>query len=115
MSDILKSAVDMALQSENGHLDLFLRFLLGLSLEFNRTLLQGLLTQAGGSSYGKEETVQYIKEKIRENPSPEKTISLFHCLNELNDHSLVQEVQSYLNRGGSSGLSGAKLDRKSVV
>ncbi|KAL6471878.1 hypothetical protein MHYP_G00205280, partial [Metynnis hypsauchen] len=109
MSDFLKTAVDKALQSENGHLDLFLRFLLGLSLESNQTLLGGLLTQIGSSSHSKEETVQYIKEKIRENPSPEKTINLFHCLNELNDHSLVQEVQSYLNRGGSSGLRGAKL------
>ncbi|XP_036413761.1 NLR family CARD domain-containing protein 3-like isoform X2 [Colossoma macropomum] len=109
LSDLLKSAVKKALQSENGHLDLFLRFLLGLSLESNQTLLRGLLTQIGSSSNSKEEIVQYIKEKIRENPSPEKTISLFHCLNELNDHSLEQEVQSYLNRGSSSGFSGAKL------
>ncbi|XP_036447457.1 LOW QUALITY PROTEIN: NACHT, LRR and PYD domains-containing protein 9-like [Colossoma macropomum] len=97
MSDFLKSAVDKALQSENGHLDLFLRFLLGLSLESNQTLLRGLLTQTGSSSHSKEETVQYIKEKIRENPTPEKSINLFHCLNELNDHSLVQEVQTYLS------------------
>ncbi|XP_017539987.1 NLR family CARD domain-containing protein 3-like [Pygocentrus nattereri] len=109
MSDFLKSAVDKALQSENGHLDLFLRFLLGLSLESNQTLLRGLLTKRGSSSHSTEETVQYIKEKIRENPSPEKTISLLHCLKELNDHSLVQEVQTFLNRGGSSGLSRAKL------
>ncbi|XP_036416826.1 NLR family CARD domain-containing protein 3-like [Colossoma macropomum] len=109
MSDFLKTAVDKALQSENGHLDLFLRFLLGLSLESSQTLLRGLLTQTEYSSQSTKEIVQYIKEKIRENPSPEKTISLFHCLNELNDHSLLQEVQTYLNRGGSSGLSGAKL------
>ncbi|KAL6471866.1 hypothetical protein MHYP_G00205160 [Metynnis hypsauchen] len=109
MSDFLSSAVDKALQSEKGHLDLFLRFLLGLSLESNQTLLQGLLTQTGSSSHSNVETVQYIKEKIRENPSPEKIISLFHCLNELNDHSLVQEVQSYLNKGGSGRLSGAEL------
>uniref|UniRef100_A0A8B9HAH5 NACHT LRR and PYD domain-containing protein n=1 Tax=Astyanax mexicanus TaxID=7994 RepID=A0A8B9HAH5_ASTMX len=44
-----------------------------------------------------------------ENPSPEKTICLFHCLNELNDHSLVQEVQKYLSRGGFRDLSGAEL------
>ncbi|XP_066532310.1 NLR family CARD domain-containing protein 3-like [Hoplias malabaricus] len=99
MSEFLKCAVDKALQSENGHLDLFLRFLLGLSLESNQILLQGILTQTGTRSHNREETVQYIKEKIRENPSPEKTINLFHCLNELNDHSLVQEVQEYLNRG----------------
>ncbi|XP_062866858.1 NACHT, LRR and PYD domains-containing protein 4E-like [Trichomycterus rosablanca] len=101
MSDFLKSAVDKALQSENGHLDLFLRFLLGLSLESNQTLLRGLLSQTGSSSYNKEETVRYIKEKISENLSPEKSINLFHCLKELNDDSLVQEVQKYLNRGGS--------------
>ncbi|XP_076842976.1 NACHT, LRR and PYD domains-containing protein 3-like [Brachyhypopomus gauderio] len=105
MSDFLKKAVDKALQSKNGHLDLFLRFLLGLSLESNQTLLRGLLTQTGSSSHSTEETVKYIKKKIRENPSPEKSINLFHCLNELNDHSLVQEVQIYLNRGGHhSGL-----------
>ncbi|XP_062846064.1 NACHT, LRR and PYD domains-containing protein 3-like [Trichomycterus rosablanca] len=98
MSDFLKSAVDKALQCENGHLDLFLRFLLGLSLESNQTLLRDLLTQTGSSSHSKQEAVEYIKEKIRENPSPEKSINLFHCLNELNDHSLVQEVQTYLNR-----------------
>ncbi|KAL6483831.1 hypothetical protein MHYP_G00087030 [Metynnis hypsauchen] len=98
MTDFLKSAVDRALQSENGHLDLFLRFLLGLSLESNQSLLRGLLTQTGSTSNCREETVECIKEKLRENLSPEKYINLFHCLNELNDHSLVQEVQTYLNR-----------------
>ncbi|KAL6484113.1 hypothetical protein MHYP_G00089860 [Metynnis hypsauchen] len=109
MSDFLKSAVDKALQSENGHLDLFLRFLLGLSLESNQTLLRGLMTQTGNSSHSKEETVQYIKEKIRENPSPEKSINLFHCLNELNDRSLLQEVQTYLRIEYSFCLSGVRL------
>ncbi|KAB5566007.1 hypothetical protein PHYPO_G00248100 [Pangasianodon hypophthalmus] len=109
MSDFLRSAVDKALESENGHLDLFLRFLLGLSLESNQTLLRGLMPQTGSSSHSKQETVEYIKEKIRENPSPEKSINLFHCLNELNDHSLVQEVQTYLNRGDYSRLSGSRL------
>ncbi|XP_076851498.1 NACHT, LRR and PYD domains-containing protein 3-like isoform X3 [Brachyhypopomus gauderio] len=107
--DFLNSAVDKALQSQNGHLDLFLRFLLGLSLESNQTLLRGLLTQSGSSSHSKEETVEYIKEKIRENPSPEKSINLFHCLNELNDHSLVQEVQTYLSRGGDTHLCRARF------
>ncbi|XP_053476033.1 NLR family CARD domain-containing protein 3-like isoform X2 [Ictalurus furcatus] len=109
MSDLLRSAVNKALQSENGHLDLFLRFLLGLSLESNQTLLRDLLPQTGSSSHSKQKTVKYIKEKIRENPSPEKSINLFHCLNELNDHSLVQEVQTYLNRGGLSRLRGTRL------
>ncbi|XP_060713453.1 NLR family CARD domain-containing protein 3-like isoform X2 [Tachysurus vachellii] len=109
MSDLLRSSVDKALQSENGHLDLFLRFLLGLSLKTNQTLLRDLMPQTGSRSHSKQETVEYIKVKIRENPSPEKSINLFHCLNELNDDSLVQEVQTYLNRGGYRRLSDTRL------
>ncbi|KAK6291521.1 hypothetical protein J4Q44_G00382870, partial [Coregonus suidteri] len=99
---VYKSAVDKALQSETGNLDLFLRFLLGLSLKSNQKHLRGLLTKTRSSSQSHEETVKYIKEKIRENPSPERCINLFHCLNELNDHSLVEEIQSYLRSGSLS-------------
>uniref|UniRef100_A0A3P8PZ69 NACHT domain-containing protein n=1 Tax=Astatotilapia calliptera TaxID=8154 RepID=A0A3P8PZ69_ASTCA len=67
-----QSAVKKALQSPNGHLDLFLRFLLGLSLQTNQTLLRGLLTQTGSSSQTNQKTVQYIKEKLSENLSAEK-------------------------------------------
>ncbi|XP_077952898.1 protein NLRC3-like [Gasterosteus aculeatus] len=95
---LYQRAVDEALQSPNGHLDLFLRFLLGLSLETNQTLLRGLLTQTG-SSQTNQETVQYIKGKISEDVSPEKSINLFHCLNELNDGSLVEEIQQFLRSG----------------
>uniref|UniRef100_UPI003AAF99AA NLR family CARD domain-containing protein 3-like isoform X1 n=1 Tax=Centroberyx gerrardi TaxID=166262 RepID=UPI003AAF99AA len=99
LTHLYQSAVDKALQSPNGHLDLFLRFLLGLSLQTNQTLLRGLLTQTGSSSQTNQKTVQYIKEKIKENPSPERNINLFHCLNELNDRSLVKEIQQYLRSG----------------
>ncbi|XP_028254333.1 NACHT, LRR and PYD domains-containing protein 12-like, partial [Parambassis ranga] len=94
-----QSAVDKSLQSPTGHLDLFLRFLLGLSLETNQTLLRGLLTQTGSSSQTNQETVQYIKEKISDNVSAERSINLFHCLNELNDRSLVEEIQQTLRSG----------------
>uniref|UniRef100_A0AAZ1X5Q0 B30.2/SPRY domain-containing protein n=1 Tax=Oreochromis aureus TaxID=47969 RepID=A0AAZ1X5Q0_OREAU len=94
-----RSAVNKALQSPNGHLDLFLRFLLGLSLQTNQTLLRGLLTQTGSSSQTNQETVQYIKKKLSENLSVEKSINLFHCLNELNDRSLVEEIQQSLRSG----------------
>ncbi|XP_064873064.1 NLR family CARD domain-containing protein 3-like [Oncorhynchus nerka] len=97
-----KSAVDKALQSETGNLDLFLRFLLGLSLESNQKHLRGLLTTTRSSSKTHGETVKYIKEKIGEDLSPERSINLFHCLNELNDHSLVEEIQSYLRSGSLS-------------
>uniref|UniRef100_A0A671TG86 NACHT domain-containing protein n=2 Tax=Sparus aurata TaxID=8175 RepID=A0A671TG86_SPAAU len=99
---LYQSAVDEALQSPNGHLDLFLRFLLGLSLQTNQTLLQGLMTDTGSISQTNQKTVDYIKKKISENLSPERSINLFHCLNELNDGSLVEEIQQYLRKGSLS-------------
>ncbi|KAM4624392.1 protein NLRC3-like [Polymixia lowei] len=102
LKHLQQRAVDKALQSRNGHLDLFLRFLLGLSLETNQTLLRGLLEPTGSSSKTIQETVRYIKKKIMENPSPERSINLFHCLNELKDHSLVEEIQQYLTSGSLS-------------
>uniref|UniRef100_A0A672ZDC2 NACHT domain-containing protein n=1 Tax=Sphaeramia orbicularis TaxID=375764 RepID=A0A672ZDC2_9TELE len=106
----LHTAVDQALQSPNGHLDLFLRFLLGLSLPTNQSLLQDLMEQTGSSSETKKKTVEYIKKKINENLSVEKSINLFHCLNELEDRSLVDQIQLYLNSGILSvmGLSPAQ-------
>ncbi|XP_078787022.1 NLR family CARD domain-containing protein 3-like [Oryzias latipes] len=99
---LYQSAVEKALQSPNGHLDLFLRFLLGLSLQTNQSLLRGLLTQTGSSSQTNQETVQFIKKKISEDLSAERSINLFHCLNELNDGSLVEEIQQVLRSGGLS-------------
>ncbi|KAM4560531.1 NLR family CARD domain-containing protein 3-like [Odontesthes bonariensis] len=97
-----QTAVNKALESPNGHLDLFLRFLLGLSLQTNQRLLRGLLTQTGSSSQTNQETIDYIKEKISENLSAERSINLFHCLNELNDRSLVEEIQQALSSGSLS-------------
>ncbi|XP_051251733.1 NACHT, LRR and PYD domains-containing protein 3-like isoform X3 [Dicentrarchus labrax] len=102
LKDLHQIAVDKALQSPNGRMDLFLRFLLGLSLQTNQNLLQGLLTQTGSSSQTNQETVQYIKKKIEETPSAERTINLFHCLNELNDRSLVDQIQQSLSSGSLS-------------
>ncbi|XP_048854110.1 NLR family CARD domain-containing protein 3-like isoform X1 [Brienomyrus brachyistius] len=101
-ADLLETAVDQALKSKNGHLDLYLRFLLGLSTDSSKTLLQRLLGPTRISSHTSKETAQYIKEKIQENLSPERTINLFHCLTELGDNSLVVEVQEYLNSGSLS-------------
>ncbi|XP_056449555.1 NACHT, LRR and PYD domains-containing protein 6-like isoform X2 [Gadus chalcogrammus] len=118
---LYQSAVDKALQSENGHLDLFLRFLLGLSLETHQIILQGLLGQKKSTSLMTQfkeklseligrnsltnQTVGYIKKKINGDLSPERSINLFYCLNELNDHSLVKEIEQY--------LSSERLSRKS--
>ncbi|XP_060734434.1 uncharacterized protein LOC132851511 isoform X12 [Tachysurus vachellii] len=104
--DLLKITVDKALESDNGHLDLFLRFLLGLSVESNQKLIRGLLTNTGSSSDCQKDIAEYIKLKFEQNPSPERSINLFYCLNELNDDSLVKEIQ---NRMSSGCLSEAEL------
>ncbi|KAK7877060.1 hypothetical protein WMY93_032229 [Mugilogobius chulae] len=105
-----QTAVDQALQSPNGHLDLFLRFLLGLSLSTNQSLLQGLMKQTGSISQTNQKTAEYIKQKLSEDVSAERSISLLHCLNELNDRSLVEQIQQYLSSGRLSegGLSPAQ-------
>ncbi|XP_062397304.1 NLR family CARD domain-containing protein 3-like [Sardina pilchardus] len=99
---LLKRAVDKALDSDNGHLDLFVRFLVGISMESNQALLQGLLTNTHSSSESIQKTCQYIK--VLKGKSPERCINLLHCLFEMNDHSLHQEVQTYLK--SPDGLSG---------
>ncbi|XP_062873363.1 NACHT, LRR and PYD domains-containing protein 12-like [Trichomycterus rosablanca] len=107
MADLYMSAVNKALQSQNGQFDMFLRFLLGLSLETNQVLLQILLSQKSAySSISVADTTDYIKLRLRNNLTPEKYINLFHCLNELNDFSLEEEIQRFQK---SRRLSKTKL------
>ncbi|XP_077050755.1 uncharacterized protein LOC143700892 [Siphateles boraxobius] len=117
MIDLLKTAVDKALASDIGHLDLFLRFLLGLSLESNYPLLQGLLTQQDRNDQSNKDIVQYIKKKLGENLSAERSINLFYCLNELNDQTLVKDVQTQLREGSlsSADLSPAEWSAVAFV
>ncbi|KAM6951497.1 NLR family CARD domain-containing protein 3-like [Aplochiton taeniatus] len=100
---LYKVAVDRALQYKNGHFDVFLRFFLGLSLESNQDLIQNLGIKKRTSPKSTQEVTDYIKDQIRDNPSPERCLNLFHCLNELNDCSLVKEIQSFLSSGCLSG------------
>ncbi|KAM8888271.1 NLR family CARD domain-containing protein 3-like isoform 14-T16 [Synchiropus picturatus] len=101
-----QTAINEAVKSPNGHLDLFLRFLLGLSLQTSHRLLPGLLTQTGSSSWTHQDTAELIKKKIREKVSPERIINLFHCLSEVKDTSLVEQLQQQLSSGA---LSSRKL------
>uniref|UniRef100_A0A3P9MDX7 B30.2/SPRY domain-containing protein n=1 Tax=Oryzias latipes TaxID=8090 RepID=A0A3P9MDX7_ORYLA len=99
---LYQSAIDKALQSPNGHLDLFLRFLLGLSQQNSQVLLRGLLKETEADSTVVPETVQHIKKRLCKQESVEKTINLFHCLMELQDCSLIEEIQHHLASGSLS-------------
>ncbi|XDV16692.1 hypothetical protein PO909_016291 [Leuciscus waleckii] len=103
-----REIVNKALVSENGQLDLFLRFLLGISLESNQRLLQDLLTHTENSSESIRRTTQYIKEKIQDGHglSTERSINLFLCLLEVKDQTLSREIQVFVK---SDKLSEKKL------
>ncbi|XP_059409078.1 protein NLRC3-like isoform X1 [Carassius carassius] len=99
--DLLRSAVHKALKSKNGRLDLFLRFLLGVSLESNQRLLQDLLTHTENSSETISRTTQYIKHMIKDpdDPNPlsaDQSINLFLCLLEVKDQTLSTEIQEFV-------------------
>ncbi|XP_062395003.1 protein NLRC3-like [Sardina pilchardus] len=94
---LLKSALNKALESQSGHLDLFLCFLMGICLESNQTLLKGVLDHTHNTSNSIKETCQYIKQLDSEDLSPERYINLFHCLFEMNDHSIHKEIQKFLS------------------
>ncbi|XP_030641396.1 protein NLRC3-like [Chanos chanos] len=93
---LLKGAVDKSLESKDGHLDLFVRFLHGISLESNQKLLQGLLTHTQNNQRSIKKISRYIKELNKDGVSPERWINLLHCLTEMNDRSLHEEIQAFI-------------------
>uniref|UniRef100_A0A4W6F4C2 NACHT LRR and PYD domain-containing protein n=1 Tax=Lates calcarifer TaxID=8187 RepID=A0A4W6F4C2_LATCA len=95
LNDFLNEAVKKSLRSKNGHLDLFVRFLHGLSLESNQRVLGGLLGQTENSPEIIQRAINNLK-KMRTNASPDRSINIFHCLMEMNDHSVHQEIQEFL-------------------
>ena len=132
LDDLLKRTMEKSLTSKNGHLDLFVRFLHGLSLESNQRVLGGLLGRKEnnpkiiqrvlGGLLGRKEnnpkiiqrvlggllgrrennpkTIQRVinnlKEMQSDDISPDRSINIFHCLIEMNDNSVHQQMQQFL-------------------
>ncbi|KAM7002849.1 NACHT, LRR and PYD domains-containing protein 3-like isoform 3-T3 [Tautogolabrus adspersus] len=92
----LRGAMEKSLKSKNGHLDLFVRFLHGLSLKSNQKLLGGLLGQTDNSPEMIQRVINNLKEMNSEDISPDRSINIFHCLMEMNDLSVHQEIQEFL-------------------
>nr|XP_055059853.1 protein NLRC3-like [Misgurnus anguillicaudatus] len=93
-----KRVVDKSLDSENGHLDLFVRFLFGISLDNNQRLLKNILKYTEKSSESIRKTINFIQDKIKnaQDLSANKSINLFLCLLELNNQTLSREIQEFL-------------------
>uniref|UniRef100_A0AAZ1XBL2 NACHT domain-containing protein n=1 Tax=Oreochromis aureus TaxID=47969 RepID=A0AAZ1XBL2_OREAU len=96
LDGFLKRVMEKSLQSKNGHLDLFVRFLHGLCLESNQRLLVGLLGQTEISPGTIQRVINNLKEMNSDEISPDRSINIFHCLMEMNDLSLFQEIQEFL-------------------
>nr|WPK86604.1 NLRC3-like protein 22 [Sebastes schlegelii] len=96
LEDFLERAMEKSLESKNGHLDLFVRFLHGLSLESNQKLLGGLLGRTDISPEIIQRIINNLKQMNRDKVSPDRSINIFHCLTEMNDHSVHQEIQEFL-------------------
>ncbi|XP_038588808.1 protein NLRC3-like isoform X2 [Micropterus salmoides] len=92
----LSRAMEKSLESKNGHLDLFVRFLHGLSLESNQRLLGGLLGRTDNSPEIIQKAINNLKKMNTYEISPDRSINIFHCLTEMNDHSVHQEIQEFL-------------------
>ncbi|KAL0151523.1 hypothetical protein M9458_053175, partial [Cirrhinus mrigala] len=97
LQELLQKAVDKAMKSQRRHLDLFLRFLMGISLKSSQNLLTGLITHTEDTTESITKITEYIKQEQNKNGiSDEALVNLFYCLLELKDHSLYEEIQSYL-------------------
>ncbi|XP_041823909.1 NLR family CARD domain-containing protein 3-like isoform X7 [Melanotaenia boesemani] len=98
LDELLDIVIYLSFISKNGHLDLFTRFLHGLSLQSNQRLLAGLLGQTENSP----ETIQRVISNLKRNDitgaerNPDRSINIFHCLMEMNDHSVYQEIQEFM-------------------
>nr|XP_020497239.1 NLR family CARD domain-containing protein 3-like isoform X2 [Labrus bergylta] len=102
----LRNAMKKSLKSKNGHLDLFVRFLHGLSLESNQGLLRGLLGQPDNSPKTIKRVINNLKKMNSQDISPDRSINIFHCLMEMNDLSINQEIQKLLK---SENISKSRL------
>ncbi|KAM4592116.1 protein NLRC3-like isoform 1-T1 [Odontesthes bonariensis] len=96
LNHFLKRVIEKSFHSKSGHLDLFVRFLHGLSVESNQRLLAGLLGQTQNSPETIQRVINNLKEMNNENISPDRSINIFHCLMEMNDLSVHQEIQEFL-------------------
>ncbi|XP_016102090.1 NACHT, LRR and PYD domains-containing protein 12-like [Sinocyclocheilus grahami] len=94
---LLKGTMNKALASNNGHLDLFLRFLHGISLESNQRLLQDALIHTENNPESIKNIIQNLKRGQKNDVSPERWMNLSHCLIEMKDNSVVKEMQAFLN------------------
>ncbi|XP_051798028.1 NACHT, LRR and PYD domains-containing protein 12-like isoform X3 [Acanthochromis polyacanthus] len=88
--------MEKSLSSKNGHLDLFVRFLHGLCLESNQRLLGGLLGWTENHPEMIQRVINNLREMNSDGMSPDRSINIFHCLMEMKDLSVHQQIKEFL-------------------
>uniref|UniRef100_A0A096LZU9 NACHT LRR and PYD domain-containing protein n=1 Tax=Poecilia formosa TaxID=48698 RepID=A0A096LZU9_POEFO len=99
LEGFMNRVMSKSFSSKKGHLDLFVRFLHGLTLESNQSLLGGLLGQTEISPRTIQRIINNLKKMNTYRISPDRSINIFHCLVEMNDLSVFQEIQQLLKSG----------------
>ncbi|XP_024910295.1 NACHT, LRR and PYD domains-containing protein 3-like isoform X2 [Cynoglossus semilaevis] len=92
----LTTAMKKNLKSDGSHLDLFVRFLHGLCLESNQRLLKDLIGQTETCPENIQRIIKNLKEMNVDDISPSRSINVFHCLTEIKDQSMHQEITKFL-------------------
>ncbi|XP_043965371.1 protein NLRC3-like isoform X1 [Gambusia affinis] len=99
LEDFMEKVMKKSLSSKIGQLDLFVRFLHGLTVESNQNLLEDLLGQREKSPETIQRIITNLKEMNTKKISPDRSINIFYCLVEMNDLSFYQEIQRLLDSG----------------
>ncbi|XP_039977164.1 protein NLRC3-like isoform X2 [Xiphias gladius] len=96
LDELIEITIANSALRKTGELDMFLRFLIGMSLQSTHGLLQGLIQQTEEHTAVVEEIRKSLTEIDLGDCSPERCLNLVHCLIELKDSSLYDTVQQYL-------------------
>ncbi|XP_019212631.1 NLR family CARD domain-containing protein 3-like [Oreochromis niloticus] len=102
LDDFLSRAMEEFLLIPNSHLELFVRFLHGLSMKSNQRLLGGLLGQTESSPEIIQRAIKNLKQIKIDDKCPDRCINIFHCLMEMKDLSVHQEIQEFLKSQNKS-------------
>uniref|UniRef100_A0A3B3CDP4 NACHT domain-containing protein n=1 Tax=Oryzias melastigma TaxID=30732 RepID=A0A3B3CDP4_ORYME len=102
LDEFLSRVMEKSLQSQTGHLDLLVRFLHGLSVESNQRLLGDLLGQTEKNPETIERAINNLKKINIKGVSSDRSINIYHCLMEMKDLSVHQEIQEFLKSENKS-------------
>lgn len=96
LMDFLRAVVSKTNKNDNGQLDLFARFVFGISTDSSNNLLNGFLpVQTSSNREHHKKISQHIKAQRAHNLSADRCFNLVHCLVEIGDKDFLKEIKQY--------------------